>query len=691
MKPGTSFSERRDAGGRGARARLGRALGAVLAASLALVATSCAGGDDGYFGSSVRTGKSASTFYVNAGPEPELIDPGRAADTVGTLFVDHLYEGLSVYDPRDAHPTQGVARAWDRSDDQRLFRFHLREDAAWADGKRVTAADFAYSWGRTLRPSLASRTATVLYVLLNGELYQLGKLKVTRDRAEVRDAPSPTGALVKTLAAGTALRLLGAEGEYTKIAIHERLPTFDPDRPPPPEVASPEPLGFVRTADLVESPSVLGVRAVDDGTLEVEAENPTPYFLDLTCYSAFAPLRRDVVDPLDAAGRTDLVNRPEHVVGNGAYRIQDWKFRYEVVTTKSPTYWRSAGMKVEKVVWMFLDDNRTTLNLYKAGDLDYIGDNSSILPELMPIAQQKKDFVRSQYLAVAWYELNTKKPPLDDVRVRRALNLAVDKAQLVARVSRSGQVPAAHYVPDYTGSGYSAAVAADRAAGTDPFAGPGAEHDPERARALLREAGYRVEQRGDEHHAEGFPPLELLYNTNEGNRAIAVVMQDFWRRHLGISVQLRNEEWKVFLKTVASGNYQIARGGWTAEYNHPLTWLALFLSYSPQNRTGWADPQYDALVKEASQTADPALSIRKFREAERRAVDGMARIPLYFNTKSSLVKPWVRGYYPNPRAIHHMQWLWIDERGTAENRPASDPLEYPPPGDFRARPGGGAP
>lgn len=656
----------------------------ALAASLATLSAGCGEDRSPTFGSATRVGKSPSTFYVNGGPEPELIDPGRASDAVGTLFVNHLYEGLSVYDPGDTHPTQGVARAWDRSDDNRLFRFHLREQAAWADGKRVTAGDFAYAWARVLRPSLASRAAGILHVLLNGELYQRGQLKITKGRAEVKDAPAAGAGLAGVLAAGAAVRILKTEGEYVQIAPHERLPTFDPARPPPEEVANPKPLGFVRASELVESPSVLGVRAVDDGTLEIETERPAPYFLDLTCYSTLSPMRRDVVEPLEQAGKLDLLNRPEHVLGNGPYSIADWRFRYEVVTTKSPTYWRASEIKLDRVVWMMLDDSRSVMNLYKAGDLDYMGDNSAILPEMMPFVEKKKDFVRSYYLAVYWYELNVTKPPLDDVRVRRALNFAIDKAQLVARVTRSGQIPATHYVPDFTGSGYSEVAAGDSDAGTDPFAAPGKDFDPERARGLLREAGYAIEREGETYRASGFPPLEILYNTNEGNRVVAVAIQDYWKRHLGISAQLRNEEWKVMLKSVQERNYQVARGGWIAEYNHPQTWLDLFLSYSPQNRNGWADPEYDRLVKEAAQIADPARSIRKFREAERRAVDATPKIPLYFYTKSTLVKPWVKGFRPNARNVHLAQWLWIDPSGTAEDRPAAAPLEYAPPGPFKA-------
>ena len=672
----------------------GGALAVAIAIATAACAASCDEDRSPYFGTARRTGKSPSTFYVNAGAEPEYIDPGRVAEAIGSLFVNHTFEGLSVYDPRDAHATQGVARSYDKSDDNRLFRFHLREEAVWSDGKRVTAHDFVFAWSRVLSPALASRAAPNLYVLLNGELYSRGLLKLTRDRTEVKTAPDAAASSERTLQAGAAVRILSTEGAYSRIALHDRLPTFDATRPAPPEGPpgdkEPPALGFVKTSELLQSASVLGLRATGDGTLEIETERPAPYFLDLTCYPSLSPMRRDVIEPLEKGGNLEASNRPENLVYNGPYSYKDWKFRYEIVTEKSPTYWRASEIKIDRVVWTMLEDYKSTLNLYKAGDLDYIGDNSSIGLEALPFVSQKKDFVRSAYLNVYWYELNTKKPPLDDVRVRRALSLAIDKAQLVERVMRGGQIPASHFVPDYTGSGYADAVAADRKAGTDPFPAPGKEFDPEAARALLREAGYVVTQKGDRYETAGFPPLEILYNTHEGHRAIAITVQDFWRRHLGINASLRNEEWKVMLKSQNAGTFQIIRGGWIADYNHPQTWLDTFLSYSPQNHSGWSDPEFDRMVKDAASTGDLTESIRKFRAAEKRAVDAMPKIPLYFYTKSILVKPWVKGFHPNGRNVHLAQWLWIDPTGAAPDEPASAPREYAPPGPFVKPTGSGA-
>src|SRR5690606_18958876 len=160
--------------------------------------------------------------------------------------------------------------------------------------------------------------------------------------------------------------------------------------------------------------------------------------------------------------------------------------------------------------------------------------------------------------------------------------------------------------------------------------------------------------------AQGFPSLELLYNTSEGHRALAVAIQDMWKRHLGISVQLRNEEWKVFIKNLHGGHYQIARFGWIGDYNHPHSWLETFASYSHNNFTGYADPAFDALIAKAARTADRAESMKLYRDAEAMLVEARPRLPLYFYTKSSLVKPYVKGFWANVANVHDFRFMWID-------------------------------
>ncbi len=635
-----------------------------------------------------------ATFYVNNGTEPEYLDPGKCGDTASEALVTQLFEGLTRSHPDDAHPVQGVAQRWERSDDNRLYRFHLRPEARWSDGRPVTAGDFEYAWKRVLRPATASRAASDLYTLENGELFRLGKLEVLRegchDGCALLAEPHLGAAESERLPAGTAVHIVDRHEGWALVERWSKLPTYRPagaattDRvggEAPSPAAAPPLRGWVPEADLVEDDRVLGVRATDDLTLEVELENPAPYFLDLTGSHAFFPVRRDVIEPFEQRGEGDRWTRPESLVSNGPYVLDRWDFQYQITMKANPLYWDRGKLAITRIVWLEVQDYHASMNLYKAGELDYLGDNVPVPAEYQALLTGKKDYQRSDYLAVYWYELNTRRPPLDDVRVRRALDLAIDKQLLVDRI---GQRAATHYVPDFTGSGYAEEVAAERAAGADPFADR--RFDPSMARALLAEAGHAPVREGDGWRATGLPPIEIVYNTGEGNRQAAVAVQAMWRENLGVSVTLHNQEWKVMLKTYRDGDFQVMRFGQTAAYDHPHTFLELFSPGNPQNLTGWHDEAFDRTLAKASATADPRESIRLYRAAEAIAVAGMPRIPLWFYTRASLVKPWVRGFHGSKHNMHAIQFLRIDPEWQAHadvpDTPAYLPPELPPPGPY---------
>lgn len=653
----------------------------------AAIGAGCGGEDPSpYFGSTVRAGKDPGTFYVNNSSEPEYLDPGKCADGSCAVLVTQLFEGLTHYDPRDAHPVQGVATSWDQSGDNRLFRFHLRPDARWSDGKPVTAHDFAYAWRRVLRPSMASRSAPHLYPLKNGELFNVGKLQALRvGRALLRE-PRAGAPEVATLPSGAAVRILERSKGWALVERHADLPTYRAAAAPPSPAN--EPRGHVPEDDLVADEGVVGVRATDDLTLEIELEQPTPWFLDLTSHHSLCPVRKDVVEPFEQRGEAELWVRPENLVNNGAYVLDRWRFQYEITMKENPFYWDRQRLKIHRVVVLSVEDYHATMNLYKASEIDYIGDALSIPLEYVTVLGHKKDLRQNPSLSLYSYEFNTRKPPVNDVRVRRALNLAVDKKQIVEKLTRAGQQPATHYVPDITGQGYAAQVAEDRAQGVDPFSGPGMDHDPARARALLAEAGYQVVAEDGGYRAAGFPPLEVLYNNGTGHQQIAVAIQDMWRRNLGITAALRNEEWKVMLKNYRDGNFQVIRIGLTAEYNHPQTFLEAYLTGNPQNQSGFGDPAFDRALREAAATVDPRESIRLYRQAEKIAVDGMPRIPVYFYVRNSVVKPWVKGFWGSTHNPHAIQYLWIDPdwKRPAPDVPAYPPPELPPPAPWEIAP-----
>ncbi len=744
-------------------------------------------GDGAYHGTTERHGKDLHTFYVNNGGEPEYVDPGKAHDSASTKLIDHLFEGLTGYGP-DAEIVPAAAQRFDKTDDSLYYRFHLREDGRWSDGKPVTAHDFEYAWKRALDPTTASLSAVNLYWVKNGELFNQGKLLTAKEDTDVREQASAGAKQVASFPKGGAVRVLSrspvrvstaipafgalpegvtgvsydapnpkkklpeklsvffdrdkkelapdptqalpegdydvvamkgatscngdrdhffelvardgsgkrgvlpgcmlsaskAEGQWMLVARWDAVPTFDPNKRIEANPDAP-PLGFVSASAFGADTSLLGVRATSDLTLEIEAEYPVPYMLDVLRAAVTYPVRKDVVEPFKERGEPDMWTRPETLVNNGPYVVSDWRFRYEIRMKRNPHHRYHDKLKIHEIVWLAVESYVSTMNLYKAGEIDFIGDNASLPPAYLPFLSAKKDFERREYLATYWYELNTKVPPLDNVKVRQALNLAIDKQQLVDKITRGGQIPATHFVPNFTQGGYAEEVAREaQSPAGDMFASKDRQFDPEHARALLSEAGYPVVGEAGSRRAEGLPSIEVLYNTSEAHKAIAVAIQSMWKEHLGVSVSLRNEEWHVMQKNVRDGNFQVVRYGWIGEFDHPQTFMDTFMAKSPANKTGWSSQRFEELIGKARTTADSATSMRLYRAAERIISDEVPKIPLYFYTKVTLIKPYVKGFHFNQRNQHMIHWLWIDPRwkDNPSDEPAMAPESFAAPGAY---------
>lgn len=228
------------------------------------------------------------------------------------------------------------------------------------------------------------------------------------------------------------------------------------------------------------------------------------------------------------------------------------------------------------------------------------------------------------YFGTYFYRFNVTRPPFNDVRVRRAFAMAIDRESLVKNVVKGGRQPAGHLTPPNT-KGYTCATSIG--------------FDAAQARRLLAEAGYP--------DGAGFPKTELLYNTSENHRQIAEAIQQMWKDHLHVEVELLNQEWKVYLASITSLDYQIARSGWIGDFLDPVNFLECFVSGGGNNRTGWSSAPYDELIAKSRGTMDPQARIALFQEAERILLDEMPVLPLYFYTRIYLKSRDVAGWQPN--------------------------------------------
>ena len=371
--------------------------------------------------------------------------------------------------------------------------------------------------------------------------------------------------------------------------------------------------------------SDVGVKAIDNRTLQVTLTNPTPYFLQLLDHYSLFPVHQATIEKFGRADeRGTRWSYEGNLVGNGPYKLEEWKINRHITVTKNPYYWDEANVSINSIVFKPVDNAVTEERMFRAGALHV---TSSIPADKIAIYQEKSapELKISPYLGTYFYRLNINTPQLQDKRVRRALGMAIDRKQLVDNITKGGQIPAYTMTPPGT-MGY--------------FPESTLNFDPEAAKRLLAEAGYP--------NGEGFPPIEILYNTNEGHRKIAVALQEMWKNYLNIDIKLLNQEWKVYLATESAGDYQISRGGWIGDYVDPNNFLDMFLCNGGNNRTGWCNEEYDRLILEvAPSQSSHEQRLKIFQQAETILLEDMPIIPVYTYTSIKLLHPSVRNFDDN--------------------------------------------
>ena len=367
----------------------------------------------------------------------------------------------------------------------------------------------------------------------------------------------------------------------------------------------------------------VGVRAIDDKTLEVTLEGPTPFFPNMLQHYAFYP-----VNPTAVEAGGGMTNRQsgwstlENYVGNGPFVLSKWDTNQLVEVVPNPDYWDADAVKLKGIRFYPIENAKTEETAYKGGRLHI---TSTVPSEKIPsLKKSMGDQLRIEpYLGTYFYRINVTRKPFDDVRVRRALNLAIDRKLLTDRVLQGGQIPATGFTPPGI-EGFQTADAVG--------------FDPAEAKRLLAEAGYR--------DGRGFPSTEILINTSEAHRKIAEAIQQMWKENLGIDVGIYNQEWKVYLDSQSKLDYDMSRSGWIADYVHPMTFLEIFTSGNGNNDTGWASDEYDRLIGEARVATTEESRLSLLSQAEAIFMKDVPVIPIYWYTRVYLIDPRVKGWSP---------------------------------------------
>jgi len=375
------------------------------------------------------------------------------------------------------------------------------------------------------------------------------------------------------------------------------------------------------------SSDALGVKALDDYTLEVTLEGPAPYAVNMMSHYSFSVLPLHAMEKYGADW-----TKPANFVGNGPFVLKEWVPQDKIVVVPNEKYWNKENVFLTSITFLPIEDASVAYNKYKNGELDW---DPEVNLDLLDEIKLRDDYNPAANLATYYYLLNNNDPVLKDVRVRKALAKAINKKDLCEKVTRGGQIPCDGFVPPM--NGYTPAK--------------GNEFNVAEAKALLAEAGYP--------EGKGFPTITVLYNTNEGHKKIAEFVQQQLKENLGIDVVLENKEWNTFLTERQSNNFIVARAGWVGDYADPTNFLELLLSSSGNNDGRYNNPKFDALLSKAKTYGDGAERNAILQEAEEIALtQDQALIPLYYYVSQNLIDTTkYEGWYTNVLDVH--PWVGI--------------------------------
>jgi oligopeptide transport system substrate-binding protein len=360
----------------------------------------------------------------------------------------------------------------------------------------------------------------------------------------------------------------------------------------------------------IKDPELVGIKAISPDALEVRLKKPIVYFPSITTFMVTFPQRKDIIEKYG-----DRWTEPENIITNGPFKLIKWRHEYQLILKANERYY-GGRPQVDTVKLFVVNERNTALTLYETGDLDMV----SLPPEAIPSYRKSSEYKNIPLLRGYYYGFNIHKKPFDDVRIRRAFSMAINKDEL-PRILNGGEIPTDSWIP----KGMLA---------HNPEIG--IKFNPDNAKKILSDAGYS--------DGKGFPPITLIFNTDPVNSLIAENIQAQWKRNLNVEVKLDNQEWKVFLKRLKTDAPALFRLGWGADYPDPDNFMTLFTTDSGNNNTGWSNKRYDELIDTARGEGNREKRINMYDEAQRILLEeNIVIIPLFFTAQNVLIKPYVDG------------------------------------------------
>lgn len=629
------------------------------------------------FGYAVNLGQlEPAEFTFNNGAEIKTVDPALATGAPEGRIINGLFEGLlrnlPSTDQADANGTvpmlpvtKGMAESYSVSEDGTVYTFRIRQNVLWSNGDPFTAHDMEWSWMRMLHPETASEYVYQLYYIKGADRYNKGELD-SGDRVEIELADRanaqqlfPRGTIRRGVFSKIGYWNFDTEiltdttpqrgTSWTKVFFVEVFPEKNGqvrwDATPQatvygmhnasngklPEMIAGRPVETCHHV-LIDFKSSVGILAIDDQTFRVQLKSRTTYFPDLVAFYPLYPVHRPTIEKYGSPDWT----KPGNIVCNGPFVLQFRRIRDRLRMIKNPHYWNVKHVELNTIDALSVQSETTSLNMYVNGQIDW----STTVPNMViPDLRKRDDFKSAPMLTTYFYRFNVYRKPLDQVRVRRALNMAIDKKKIVEQVTKAGNVAARSFVPPGIDN-YTSAMG-------DMF-------DVSKARRLLAEAGFPG--------GRNFPAIRILFNTSDMHKDIAQVIQQDWKEHLGVNVQLENYEWRTFLATLSQKDYEVARSGWIGDYPDPNTFLDMFVTDGANNQTNWSNARYDELIEQAKFEPDYQIRLGLLTEAEQILMDEQPIIPIYFYVSKNLVQPHVLGFSNNVQDVHPLHILKLDNQ-----------------------------
>ncbi|WP_028562107.1 peptide ABC transporter substrate-binding protein [Paenibacillus pinihumi] len=384
----------------------------------------------------------------------------------------------------------------------------------------------------------------------------------------------------------------------------------------------------------------VGVKALDEKTLEVKLVNPTPFFLELTSFYTYLPINSKIAE----ANKTWADNAGDLYTSNGPFKLAEWAHNDKVILLKNDSYWDKGTVKLDKITMTIVNDENTVLGMFEKNELDWAGSPIGALPtDAIPSLRDSGKLHSQAAASTYFYKFNTTEKPFNNANIRKAFTYAIDRQSIIDNVTQGGQFPATAFVPPSifteNSKGYFGDNAIDQA--------------KEFLQKGLEELGYK--------DVSELPAITLSYNTSEGHQKIAQAIQDMWTKNLGVEVTLENSEWAVYIEKLHSLDYQVGRMGWIADFNDAINFLEMFRDKDGGNNdTGWENAQFKDLLAKSSTEKDAAKRAQLLQQAEAIFMDEMPVLPIYFYTNNWVVNDKLKDVFIDGLSNIYFKWAHFE-------------------------------